>query len=272
MAALATFLIIKSCEISVYSWVPNTIESILLQFGDEGVNSVIYNLAMGYIVGYIFYVIINFIPEVYESCERRRKEVKLRCAIQREVQLFTVKIISLWGRMAKFSEQRGNVNTNAIQDIEDLFNIETLREIAYDIQFNSPSGTVSYSSQPINWKVTIQGEIEEINKKGNIILTRYKGELDTELYYHIFYLINEGMLQEDLNMLINAMTSINGMNRTLGECMDWSKNGSKYINQTCKSICELYEWVNTEHKYLLPRLSSQTDIAIYGINVKDQIR
>ena len=179
----------------------------------------------------------------------------LRGAIHREIQQFLVSIISFWTSMAKTASKNGIVDLAKIDDINKFFNRDSLLLISACIRFSEESNTIDINKKYINWYTEIMYRLEEINIKGNRILNRYNNSMRTEIFYKLFYLINESIMVGNLSKAVEAATKSYGKNLLLAQCMSFgSEVGGEQIDKTCKIIIDLYNWINSEYKYIVSNI------------------
>ena len=98
---LSCLIIICFCDATV--WKPFKTWTFLLQADKD---KTLYNIAISYVAAYIFYILQVYIPE------KNKEEglIPLRAAIQREVQFFTIWIVTLWTDYYKYVIEQGKLN------------------------------------------------------------------------------------------------------------------------------------------------------------------
>ena len=261
---------IKYCDIQIWSILPNNIAKFFIK--PENADMLIYNLSVGYIVSYIFYLLVNFIPDLINEKEKEKELLSLRCAAQREVQLFTTRLILFWFSLAKTASSKGTVNISDVKSISDFFNREFIKQISIGVDFSDDSGTSTYNLNEIDWYTRILSTLKELSDRGNVILTRYKDSIPTEVFYNLFYIINESSMVAYLSSSVVIVTSANGKKGCLSQCMNFMNGtGGEDIDKSCEIIINLYNWVNMEYSYLNNHIEKNS-ARIHKINFNSYLK
>lgn len=101
------------------------------------------------------------------------------------------------------------------------------------------------------WNTKLRCRLDSTCELGNLILSRYKEDIPPEIFYDIFYLLNESNIVGQLLIQLKGIASMkNGRNFRLSTCLGSDSDAKKNIENSCKSIIKLYYWVNNEYKYL----------------------
>lgn len=240
------FVAIKYCDIPIWESAPDFFVK------PKNADMLLYNLSISYIASYMFYALVNFIPDWIEAIEKEKEMLALRGAIHREIQLFTSRLISLWNDIVMSASRKESFNILNEDDIKELFNIEFMKKISTLVILSDNSNVKSVSNYYSDWYTQILEEINEISNLGNLILTRYKNDIPSKIFYDLFYIINDSSIMAALPRIIEISTSFNGENIPLSQCIDFeSKIGKKNVDRSCQSIISLYDWVNTEYDYII---------------------
>lgn len=257
---------IKYCDIPIWNCVQNS--NIKLFFiKPDNADMLIYNLSVSYIASYIFYIVVNFIPDWLNSIEKEKELLSLRYAIHREIQVLTSNVVGLWVSFAKVASNSGAVNINVTNDIGCLFRKDVLQQVTSQIIFSDPANTYLR----MEWHTKILLELNKISENGNAILTRYKEDIPTNLFYDLFYILNESSIVGILSSSIHAIALCEGTNLPLSTCIDFiSESGKRNIEDSCLAITNTYSWVNEEYEYLNARIKGSKK-NIFKIDVKNYL-
>lgn len=217
-----------------------------------------YNLSISYIVSYIFYLIVNFVPDWFKDIEK----ISLRCSIYQEVWSLMSNILYLWGIIGKKAFENGIGNESDMKNINKLFNSEFIKNSSSCIVFSSYFNPKTDNNRLVNWYTKLLRELEKIVARGNTILTRYKYDIPSEIFYDIFYIINESSIVGSLPSAINEVTSFGTIYACLSDCIDFENEiNIKEVDKSCKAIINLYYWLDKEYNYLLKHIDKK-DIRI----------
>lgn len=272
---ISILCVIKYCDIPVWSVFENNIGQFFIK--DKNADMTIYNICVSYIVSWLFYLIVTFLPDVSERIEREENSIALRCAIHRDTQLLIVRITGLWGAIVKKASQKTDVNIDLskIASIEDLFTEDIINQAILNTYIHEDSnvciwnGNISETNSYVNWYNKIISDIEEIEKYGNSILTRYKSDIPSDLFYNIFYIINENFLISGLGHLIKLISQNGKLDISLSNCIP--SNNEENYNNDYESIYFVYNWVNEEYEYL-DNKRNKNKTNIFKVNVVDSLR
>ena len=100
---IAIIIVIRYCDFPICN------NNFKLFIKPENSDMLFYNLSTGYIVSYIFYILVNFIPDCINKNEKEKELIALRCGIHHEVQGVSSIIIQLWANLAKASFEKKDV-------------------------------------------------------------------------------------------------------------------------------------------------------------------
>ncbi|MCB2300126.1 hypothetical protein [Clostridium tagluense] len=246
-------LVIKYCDMPIWNNMPQ------FYIKPENSDMLFYNLSVSYIASYLFYLLVNFIPDWIDAVEGEKELIALRCVIQREIQLFTYRCMSIWSSMGRAA------SVGEIDNINGFFNRRVIQQISTATNISANSDTMSFNTNYIDWCTKIVTELNVISTSGNSILTRYKNDIPSEMFYNLFYIINENSMIGSLNVAVQTMTALYGRNIILSQCMDFENGtGGDGIDRSCRSIVDLHNWVNSEYDYLINHISGE-NIKIYRI-------
>ncbi|WP_242841828.1 hypothetical protein [Clostridium beijerinckii] len=239
----------------------------------ENADMLIYNLSVGYIVSYMFYIFVNFIPDLLEAIEKQNTLIPFRATMQREIQEFERRIIDLWISIGINASIKEVISISEINKIEEFFELNSIKQISKCVKLMDQvdqSIEIDIANPNKLWVTKIKQQLEGICTLGNMILTRYKNDIPPGIFYDIFYLLNQsGMIGELLNVLNAIMLLRNGRNFKLIDCIYFDDEKMKEdINKSCKAIINLYIWVNSEYTYLA---SNTNDKYITISNIKFSI-
>ncbi len=231
----------------------------------ENADMLLYNLSVSYVVSYMFYLMVNFIPDCVKAINKEKRMLPYRATIQREVQQFVSNIIYLWRDVGVNATIEGKYNIADVKCIDDFFKVDVIGEISKSIKLEelvNDSVDVDVSDWHFIWNTKLRRTLDNICEAGNLILTRYKEDIPAEIFYDIFYLLNESNIVGELLSELKAIASMkNGRNFRLSTCIGMENNKEKNIKKSCESIIKLYNWINTEYEYL----ENNIDIKINGI-------
>lgn len=104
---------IKYCDSPIWTNMP------VYFIKPQNADMLIYNLSVSYIVSYMFYLLVNFIPDCVRAVNKEKSMLPFRATIQREVQEFVSGIINLWVDVGVYSTNENIykiVNTSGIEN------------------------------------------------------------------------------------------------------------------------------------------------------------
>lgn len=260
---------LRYCDSPIWPNMPKYFEK------PENADMLLYNLSVSYVVSYMFYLMVNFIPDCVKAINKEKRMLPYRATIQREVQQFVSNIIYLWRDVGVNATIKGKYKITDVKCIEDFFKVDVIDEISKSIKLEelvSDSVDVDVSDWHFIWNTKLRRTLDNICDAGNLILTRYKEDIPAEIFYDVFYLLNESNIVGELLSELKAIASMkNGRNFRLSTCIGMENNKEKNIKKSCESIVKLYNWVNTEYEYLDNNIDD-IDIKINGICINKMIR
>lgn len=272
--AILTMLLVVAIVVTIiYCDSPILGEGLKLFIKPKNADMLWYNLGVSYIVSYIFYFLVNFMPDWIEAKEKERELLNLKCAIHREIQLVTVRMIELW--LDIHNEYLKKINSkDSLNDISELFNIEHIKQISSSVTLSIDLRDEAYANKNTKkiesidrYKKKIILSIDDIRNRINSILTRYKNELLSKTFYDLFYILNESFMFVKLGDSIEKNILIGNGYITLAQCLNFgSEPGRKSIDRSCKLIIEFYNLVNKEYEDLTKTIKD-SDVKIYNINI-----
>lgn len=260
---ISMFLVIKFCDYPVWSFLPDIIQGLFTK--KSNTDMTLYNLGISYIVSYIFYMLVSFMPEFLSYREEIEKRINLRAAIHREIQLFTVHHVILLESIFKVAVKSGKLDSNSFSSIEEVFTLKNIEIASSEINLSDDSDTMSMNKSYIDWYTKIVSEMRKEKVIGNGILTRYKSDIPTDIFYYIFYLINECTMfnHETLELFV----SLAGKNVLFSNTMSFNtEEGRNIVETTCRCLIELVNWVNNEY-IQLKDTNSPNRLTIYPIGL-----
>lgn len=221
----------------------------------QNADMLLYNLSVGYMVSYMFYILVNFIPDFVEAVEKQNKIVPFKATIHRQVQQFTNGIIDLWMTIGVNAVYKGGFNKSEMGIINDFFKFNVIQKITKYVrleQLIEDYIDIDVRCNHYIWSIKMRHELEDICTLGNLILTRYKNDIPLEIFYDIFYILNESQMVGELLSELKCIASLrNGKNFCLSDCINFEDDkGQTDIKQSCQSIINLYNWVNNQYDYL----------------------
>lgn len=240
---------LKYCDLPVLN------ESFKWFIKKQNCDMTIYNLSVSYIVTYIFYMLVQYFPDLIRRNERENELLPYRIAIYQEVKAFVNDVIDLWVIIAKKSYVDNKFNIkNDVKTIDDFFNEETFKIICNQIRLEEDIRQLLHivrcNENPC-WSTLIKYRLNDICNKGNTLLTRYKTDLTVELFYNIYYLMNRSTIIAQLLSQLNSIDTLkNGKNFCLSDCVFFDGRDEIDINESCQAIINLYNWVNNEYEIL----------------------
>ncbi|MBF4696085.1 hypothetical protein [Fusibacter ferrireducens] len=244
---VVVLFIINQSEATIWKATPNFLNWIFVKNKDY---NILLNLSIGYVISYLFYIMVNYFPELQNSIEKEQENVYLRIARHREVQLLLYDLSSVWGDIFLYSKQNGIINDDI--SLEQHFNFETLCKILPHINLLAPAFEIEGYERKILWVEKLEVDIERFTKDANVFLTRYKDMPPSNLYYKIFYLCNNSFLVGQLPILLRPAIYLYSENTNLGHAIR-TENLKDDINKTFSYIIELDKWffreINEINKY-----------------------
>lgn len=262
---LSVLLIFFSGEAIRYSDIPMWPNMWKYFIKPQNADMLLYDLSVGYIGSYMFYLLVDFIPDWFEAIEKEKENIPIRCCVYRELQVFISRIISLWCSIEHVAVENNVANGSNITDIRSVFNREFIQQRVACVNLSQSSNTISFNSIYVDWYTKIFSELTTIINQGNLITTRYKYDMPTKIFYDMFYLVNDSNMLGNLPMILNAITSSKrSKNILLAECMNFQNGtGGEDIDKSCEAIINLYNWTNIEYNYLIENIDNQ-DIRIHN--------
>ncbi|EDT76362.1 hypothetical protein [Clostridium butyricum] len=256
---IALVQVLRYCDSPIWPNMPKYFKK------PENADMLLYNLSVSYVVSYMFYLMVNFIPDCVKAINKEKRMLPYRATIQREVQQFVSNIIYLWRDVGVNATIEGKYNIADVKCIDDFFKVDVIGEISKSIKLEelvNDSVDVDVSDWHFIWNTKLRRTLDNICEAGNLILTRYKEDIPAEIFYDIFYLLNESNIVGELLSELKAIASMkNGRNFRLSTCIGIENNKEKNIKKSCESIIKLYNWINTEYEYF----DNNIDIKINGI-------
>ena len=246
---LTIFFIIKGCNYDSWTLIPNSIQGLLKKTN----NDLWYNLSIGYVISFIFYLVVNFFPELKRSKKIEEDLLPLRCARYREVELLMQDISMVGGDIFNSCLKAEIINRNDVKKIDDLFNIGTIKATLPYINLSKPA-TIYNDDMSVHWLDKIKIGIEALKNDGNIYLTRYKDMVPTILFLNVFYIINNSFIFGQLPILLDVAVMAYGYDISL-EKVIYTENNKEDIDNSCKYIIYIDSWLNNEYEYLIKNYS-----------------
>jgi hypothetical protein len=236
--------IIKGCTYPVWNWLPIYFQNIFTKNQDY---EVWYNLSLSYLISYIFFLVVSFLPDIKREKEKEKDLLPLRCARYREIELLIQDIFMIWGEIFKACIANKIIDRNEIKQIDDLFKFNMIKKSLPYIVLSQPA--VIYGFAQESWHDKIINGVAVFKTDANTYLTRYKDTAPTSLYFNIFYILNSSFIIGQLPVLIIPATFIYGRAISLDKVIN-ADNLKEQIENTCKYIINLNNWFVEEYKYL----------------------
>ncbi|SDP67279.1 hypothetical protein [Clostridium gasigenes] len=266
---LSLILIYSSIQAIRYSDIPIWANMPEYFIKPQNADMLQYNLSVSYIVSYMFYMLVNFIPDLVESVEKQSETIPFKATIHKEIQQFTKGIIYLWATIGVNANSKGYFNISEIVEVDDFFKQDVIEEITKHVKLQESIKTyaaLTLISEHYDWSLKMRLELDKICTLGNLILTRYKDNVPLEIFYDIFYIINESNMIGELLVQLNGINSLkNGKNLYLADCTNFNKNLN--VGKSCQSIINLYNWVNIEYEYFSDNIND-INITVNKIDIK----
>lgn len=210
------------------------------------------NLSLAYIASYFFYVVQVYLPEL----RAEKAALPRRCAIQREVQIFTSQYIHMWGRINNVGKKGP-----AEKDIKVIFSPENLLENSKKINLDGESDALNlYKNRNATWEEEISGYVKNINDRGLEILRYNKDFIPCNVYYAIYRMLNESLVSN-----LNNMFKILPLNsfQTLYQCLPKDNNGKINGDNEIKMLAIVISWVNEEYELLINKMDAEDKRTIF---------
>lgn len=259
---IAIFFIIQGSSFEVWSFLPLEIKVLLFTRTN---NIIFYDLSIGFFASYIFYIIVNFIPELKKEREARRKELPLRCARLREVQFVLYGISSLWIDIFKICINNQIINKKGLVSLNDLFNYDQIVKVLPYINLSQPAIIYEHIGQGPSWFEKIEMAVTSLKEDADNFLNRYNTMEPADLFFTISYLISKSFIIGQLPILTRTAFSLYGNKTTLEKCIA-AENLKDDIDVTCKYIIDLNNWYSKEAEYLsINYPNGKTAIQLYSL-------
>lgn len=248
------FGIIKGCNYPVIDQLPKIIKQLFIKSSND---ELWYNLSLGYAISYIFYILVNFWPDIKRELNAQRELLPLRSARYREIELLLHDIYGIWGEIFKFCIHNKIIKREDIKSISDLFNFDMIKIVLPYIHLNKPA--IIYGSNPITWYEKLDLSLKQCKVDFNTYLTRYKDMQPSSLFFNIFYLLNSSFILGKLDILLPAACFVYGYSATLNNAIAADKL-KDHIETTCKYIIQLINWYDNEYDFLVKNISDAETI------------
>ncbi|QXM05462.1 hypothetical protein [Crassaminicella indica] len=240
-------VIIKESDYLLWECIPTFAEPLFLKSS----NSTIWlSLSLGYVVSYVFYLLVNFFPDYHRAKEKDIESFPLRCARHREIELLLQDLSSIWGDIIYTCVNNGLIDIIGDLDIDQHLNFEMIKRTLPHIKLNENAIVYERFNREVKWIEKILLSIERFKEDANVYLTRYKDMEPSEIYFGLFYLCNTSFIVGQLPLLINPGIHIYGINSNLQNIIA-ADNLEDDINNTCKYIKYLNKWYVEEYTDLI---------------------
>lgn len=244
-------------------WKPFETWTFLLQSDKD---KTLYNIAISYVAAYIFYILQVYIPEKHKE----ETLIPLRAAVQREVQFFTIWIVTLWTTYYTYVIGQDKLNKPISKSLDSIFEENNMYEVLKSINLSDISTQPSIYSPQNSWRNYTKDTLTKIINWGNKIITNRATELPPEIYYAIFYVTTESNIVFLMQQMLSIPQSLLTLT-TLAETIPTNTESQKRdLSTDIASIKVLVEWVNKEYdflnsqkKYAIPSIH-RIDISIYA--------
>lgn len=218
----------------------------------EKIDSVLYEISIGYIISYIFYIIVEFIPNTMDKLKKEKEIIPLRVMVYREIQIWLSGVLTvLFTIIPEQTENKDYTNINDFLTYSKLTNAFRIKKSVEGAKFN--------------FNEYIYTESKRIQNSGNNIMQRYINYLSNELNYDIFYIVSECPLFFYFPNSYKVMSDFfENYNMPLSAyCTGYKEN----LNKTINHVINIYEWAQREYQELIQN-ADNTNIELYPVDFK----
>ena len=251
-------IVIKNSDAVIPNFIPDFIGIIFTKDGNE--NKFFYDISVGFIVSFIFYITVSFIPDCLDTREKFNSQVDIRIAVHRDVQLFVANFISAIREILK---NRSDKTDNLyFQNLKNDILVQ-----AYENTIINDESPMTDGNKKLTWELYIRNYSKMLNEYGERILSRHKGDLNSKIYTSIHYLVYDSQL---INLQIKFFSLPANM-RPKSLILPRTLNGEINMNEkSIQHIINASTWVNDEHDKLT-QLSKDCVNTIYKIDISTKI-
>lgn len=220
-----------------------------------------YNLSIGYIISYIFYIMVNFIPEVYKEKKKTEESLPIRCARHREIQLLIFDMTSIWDEMFKIGEDKKIIELSNANDMKDIYSFDNFEKV---LPYINCTDIALILQHKISWIEKLITQVERFKETADTFLSKYNHSVDSSsVFQYVAYLKDKSFIVGLLPMLLKVSMYAYNSNVTLDKAINTSdKSVEKNIKLTFEYMNSLCEWYNSEYEQLLKRYEPAKDIIV----------
>lgn len=251
LTAISIIACIYCCDLPVWS------EYFNFMISDKEKSSLFYNIGVSFVAAYIFFVMQVLIPEYVMERKVKLEQIPKRCAVHRQVQLFTVNLLKLYGG---FYKKNDNVET-----VQELFCENNLKNCMENIDIKDESHAIGcLDRHQLLWGEYLRFEFNRISDMAEEILKSYSSVLPNKIAYDLYFLNTESTC---LNGVKYRLNMLRGNERgSLFNLFPVGKDGKIYnLDLDVKAIDELFLWVNEEYEYLKKNIDKKEIYTIFPI-------
>lgn len=262
--SLLTILMILSCVVIICFcdaavWKPFETWTFLLQSDKD---KTLYNIAISYVAAYIFYILQVYIPEK----NKEESLIPLRAAVQREVQFFTIWIVTLWTTYYAYVIEQGKLNRPIPKSLDSIFDESNMYDVLKLINLSDISTQQSIYTSKYTWRNYTKDSLTKIINWGDNIIANRAVELPPEIYYAVFYMTKESSIVFLMQQVLSLSPSFCSFVTLADTIPKRQETHSIDLNSDIASIKILVNWVNTEYSFL-NKQKKYTIPSIHNINI-----
>lgn len=217
----------------------------------------LYDLALAYIASYMFYIVQVYIPEENLKKIKQKEELPKRYAVYKDVKVFLESLFLLWLALSKEEKY---------ETIDELFLTKNVEQYASKIKMSESSGVLVLSlGRYIAWGEKIYSDTHVIREKGLEILRFSKRDIPIDIYFAIYYLLEEGIIINKLLYCFSIVpaTKLDTLWGCIGTFFENEKKSKELENEQIKII---YKWLMHEYDYLTSQIDDNQLYTISKIN------
>lgn len=226
-----------------------------------------------FVVTAVFYFVMNFIPDKIKEMESEEFSLPYRRNVQRDVQLFGVRVLSMWGSVLKTAAAKNSdIDISKISTILEMFDGDLILSAANEISLNSESDVVDAKMNKLLWKYKIKGDLKDITQRGQRILDKYAKDIPPSVYDDIYYLLDASELVGTMERIFSIGIDLGGNAPVLGNYIAKNLSDNQDISKTAKSINDICKWVNEEYDWLMERVKPEQKGEIHYISLSNFLK
>ena len=196
-------------------------------------NEFFKNVSYSIVAATIFYIIVEYIPELKRENRRKQEELYLKAIAYRKLQLCLTRVDSIFTDMYRELNEIKNFQ-EVEMSLEEFYDIEHIMNIVDNIDINTSAPVISRFNKDISYKEYLRLTWNEAVQYANEALgTRYV-EMNAVLAYELQYLISEGTLPVFFKMLDVRDISTK-------DIFPKGTNNERYEGDTLRNIIQLHK-------------------------------